>query len=405
MPIVYTTLGRVVKSDCPASVESDACLPDCLADHAAPPAVVELFSRWVRQADATDSGRIEIRSRSEPNPTTGRPYAHATVDEAIRWLVKHRLVMRVAPGRGRGHHPIYFVRWSFAHPTLTQRARNDEARHARNARRYGPFTQKLGNGYQSRTQTGIASQRPYARERDLEERQRRTERSLKDTPRLPVTQTHAFRYVTAQLGQEIDRTFRRRGEQNRQLLRAAFAASIKRRFEDGSLQPGRQLGVITKRLRWAIADVDEDRADDLCGDAPPRHAYSWAGKLVAEALGGPSSATRTTLQRASAEARPVALVDHEAERRDLAAERIASDVARRTVAAEMGAETIADGLRAQDPGPRPKPQRAARWRSGSTSWTNTPTRRVAVGPVLVADLIGSFAADYGAAVTSEGAPC
>jgi len=61
-------------------------LPDCLADHAAPPSVIELFARWVRQADATESGRIEILTRSEPNPTTGRPYAHATVDEAIRWL-------------------------------------------------------------------------------------------------------------------------------------------------------------------------------------------------------------------------------------------------------------------------------------------------------------------------------
>ena len=390
MPIVYTTLGRVVKSDCPASVESDACLPDCLADHAAPPSVIELFARWVRQADATDSGRIEILTRSEPNPTTGKPYAHATVDEALRWLTKHRLVLRVALGRGRGHHPVYFVRWSFAHPTLTQRARNDEARHARNARRYGPFTQKLGNGYQARTQTGIASQRPYARERDLEERQRRTERSLKDTPRLPVTQTHAFRYVTAQLGQEIDRTFRRRGEQNRQLLRAAFAASIKRRFEDGSLQPGRQLGVITKRLRWAIADVDEDRADDLCGDAPPRHAYSWAGKLVAEALGGPSSATRTTLQRASAEARPVALVDHEAERRE-------SVAALDAMLAGTGFTRWVDKLRAEDPGPRLKPRRDRRGRSGITSdagrmLSNTATRRVAVGPVLVADLVGSFAA-------------
>ena len=93
MSRLYTASDCLVKSDCPASVESDACLPDCLADHAAPPSVIELFARWVRQADATESGRIEILTRSEPNPTTGRPYAHATVDEALRWLTKHRLVL------------------------------------------------------------------------------------------------------------------------------------------------------------------------------------------------------------------------------------------------------------------------------------------------------------------------
>ena len=55
-----------------------------------------------------------------------------------------------------------------------------------------------------------------------------------------------------------------------------------------------------------------------------------------------------------------------------------------------------------------KPRRDRRGRSGITSdagrmLSNTPTRRVAVGPVLIADLVRSFAAKYGAAVTSEGA--
>jgi len=103
-------------------------LPNVLEDHNAPESVRILFPRWVRQADASDNGTIEILTRAEPNPRTRKPYSHATVDRAIAWLTKHRLMVPVTRGRGRGHHPRFRVRWSFEHGSLRDRqyARNHD---------------------------------------------------------------------------------------------------------------------------------------------------------------------------------------------------------------------------------------------------------------------------------------
>lgn len=90
-----------------------------------------------------------------------------------------------------------------------------------------------------------------------------------------------------------------------------------------------------------------------------------------------------------------ATATNETPRRDLAAERIESNAARQAVAEEMGAATIADGLRARDSGRRSRPRRAERGRSvfgtrAARVLTNTPTRRVAVGPTPIGELVEGF---------------
>ena len=112
---------RLSNGDSSSLCTEPASLPNVLDDHNAPQSVRILFPRWVRQADAADNGTIEIRTRAEPNPETRQPYAHGTVDAAIAWLIKRRLLVQISRGRGRGHHPKYCVRWSFEHESLRGR--------------------------------------------------------------------------------------------------------------------------------------------------------------------------------------------------------------------------------------------------------------------------------------------
>lgn len=88
--------------------------PDCFADHHAPKSVIELFTKWVRKADLTDNSIIVINREKQV-------YGRTTTAKAIAWLVKHRLLVKVERGGGRGVGSRYFVRWSFAHETLSTR--------------------------------------------------------------------------------------------------------------------------------------------------------------------------------------------------------------------------------------------------------------------------------------------
>jgi len=88
--------------------------PSCFADHEAAPSIVRLFTGWVQRADQTPNGVISINLRAQS-------YSHNTTRKAIAWLVKHKLMLRVERGGGRGVRSRYLIRWSFQHPTLTQR--------------------------------------------------------------------------------------------------------------------------------------------------------------------------------------------------------------------------------------------------------------------------------------------
>lgn len=88
--------------------------PACFTDHHAPRSVVTLFAVWVRQADMVDNGVISINLRQQS-------YSHTTTSAAIRWLVKHRLMVKIEAGGGRGVISRYFIRWSFTHPALSVR--------------------------------------------------------------------------------------------------------------------------------------------------------------------------------------------------------------------------------------------------------------------------------------------
>jgi len=94
--------------------QSRSIRPDCFVDHHAPKSVGELFEDWVRAADQTDNGVISINLRRQR-------YGHTTTAKAIAWLVKHRLLVKVERGGGRGNASRYFVRWSFTHETLSTR--------------------------------------------------------------------------------------------------------------------------------------------------------------------------------------------------------------------------------------------------------------------------------------------
>lgn len=92
-------------------------IPSAFIDHNAPQSVRMLFTEWVKQADATDNGIITINRYTAP-------YSHTTVDKAIKWLISHRLMMKVQTGRGRGNGAHYFVRWSFKYKSLKERQKS-----------------------------------------------------------------------------------------------------------------------------------------------------------------------------------------------------------------------------------------------------------------------------------------
>ena len=92
-------------------------LPNVLIDHNAPQSVRVLFTEWVKQADTTDNGIIIINRYKAP-------YSHTTVDKAIKWLISHRLMIKVQSGRGRGCASRYFIRWSFTYKSLKGRQKS-----------------------------------------------------------------------------------------------------------------------------------------------------------------------------------------------------------------------------------------------------------------------------------------
>jgi hypothetical protein len=263
-------------------------LPDCFADHGAAPSIVELFTRWARQADATDTGQTEIRLDAEPSPK-GRPYCRTTVNEAIRWLVAHRLLMRTKRGGG-GHGSTYFVRWSFTDEGLEKRRRRVNRRKC---------------VHPTQTQTGIDSPFSFAR-RNVEERKERKISSQNDASRrrpAPVIRLQTFstskplRYCIAQARTEVN-ALPGVGKAVTEPLTDAIAAILHREYRAGRLRPGLRLGRFVAALcdrvselpsldLWDTALDEESRyrqgEQDAESDSDFRwRALSWAYWVIGE---------------------------------------------------------------------------------------------------------------------------
>jgi len=253
--------------------------PDCFEDHNAPQSVRVLFERWVQRADESDSGRIEILKTGERNPKTGKPYSTRTVAKAREWLVAHHMLVLTKPSRGgRGHGPIYHVRWSIAYPGLRSRQNH----------------QNMKSEHTTQAQTGTASQSPYAREGVLEENQARNENTKAASrpsqvgafpnehdrsPNPPVTD-RLQHWIFARWREAVDGIPWVRGDSAVWLIEALGVSTI-RALEAGHIRRGLPLACV-------IAELADD---DVLGFALPesaladrRAAFAWAGWLVGAAV-------------------------------------------------------------------------------------------------------------------------
>ena len=266
-------------------------LPQVFEDHSAPESVQRLFVNWVRRADAVGNGVIMVNLRKEI-------YGHTTVAKAIKWLIAHRLLVRVERGGGRGCGSRYFVRWSFAHPTLS--ARQKEVNH--------PKTSDTVHSQSFRRNT--------------------EKNSLNRTTRPPINTAgqarahpRALRWAAARIRETVRELPVDRGRK-RELIDAA-AAAIDRALRQGRVRPGSELGELVRGLRREIVSLRTGRSGR-------RASYSWAFGVVA-------TITEEIARARAEEAETAKLLAEEREARRQAAAHPVGELL-----AEAGVERISD---------------------------------------------------------------
>lgn len=218
------------------SPSSVAQLPRCFADHGPAQSTCTLFASWVRQADATDSGRIEVRLDAQPNPATGKPFSRRTVGLALRWLTARHLLMRTRRG-GRGRGSSYFVRWSFNDTALS--GRQASVNHSPKV-----YTWKRDENADGNCVRGQASE-----ERNVKTTPKTS--SCKDMsqrrPASPIrlqnfSTDRAYRFVAAQIRAAVREALPDLCKPLQNQGINAMNAMVHREFHTGRLHPGSRLG-------------------------------------------------------------------------------------------------------------------------------------------------------------------
>jgi hypothetical protein len=238
-------------------------LPSCFDDHNAPKSVIALFSDWIRQADQGETGVIVVNRMRQP-------YSPPTVDRAVRFLIKHNLLVLVEYSCGRGNGNRYFVRWSFTHPTLSTRQR--AVNHAE--------------------PTKTINTHP------LEEKQKGSSHAGTTSPYANKPSKRALAWFMFQIRKELHDY--RITPHRRKAITTGIGASLWRAMKSGAIQAGRQLAAL---LHEVIA-----RLREACRIGEGLKSWcSWAGWCVRETI----ALQRTKLAQTEASAQLVAQIRRE----------------------------------------------------------------------------------------------
>jgi len=268
--IVFSTIGSrgrgsesCVDTQLPPLPHSG--LPQCLTDHGAAPSIIQLFESWVKAADQTTNGVIVINRQRER-------YSDTTVDKALRWLIKHHLVMKVEDGLGRGNGSRYFIRWSFKHPNLSTRQKT--VNHPQPAKRVNPhpIEEKHKRSVAENGRSGVQSFAQSKAYRWAMSRARATIGEL--TSPSYRSQPGAF---AVDLQRDPGESWTTSGDQQQQQrpqrrpetpYLQAFARTLKLAVERKAVRPGTQLGEFVKGFTQLVVWNWRWEAD-------PHKAYSF----------------------------------------------------------------------------------------------------------------------------------
>ena len=269
MEIVSSTPAHEKRRGDSPKCASPRALPRAFIDHNARQSVINLFSNWVRQADSTDNGVIVINRQRQL-------YSDTTVDKALRWLIKHRLIMRAEDGLGRGNGSRYFIRWSFAHPDLSTRQK--AVNHSEPAKRVNQttFRREAKDCSFKKTPAGV---QPFAQSKSYRwamSRARATIGELTSTSTSPSYGAQPGPFAV-DLARDPGGSWTTSGDQQQRQrpqrrpetpYLQAFARTLKLAVERKAVRPGAQLGAFVKHFTQVLAWNFRFEAD-------PHKAYSF----------------------------------------------------------------------------------------------------------------------------------
>lgn len=258
-----TTLAGSRTKSKPGSLKVPS-LPDVLTEHHATPSIRDLFDQWVRRADKTDNGIIQIvRTRRQPNSRTGKPYSPPTVDAAIKWLTARHLLMKTEQGIGGGNGSRYFVRWSFDQRTLT--ARQKAVNHLEYVKRV-KFTDYAREEAYKLLEEELKKQSLYKYKTSsnvplVENAKPETSASEKNKQQRRLREERAVRWAMACM---------REATTDEDALEAA-AHEVRRALAGGQVWIGPELKKVVQRLAFGLECLDEAWPES------PQDKFSYVG--------------------------------------------------------------------------------------------------------------------------------